>query len=377
MSTSTVTPTAIDAFVHIESVRVVDRHRWDLGDLQPLADSIADLGLLNPITLTRDARLIAGQRRLEACRLLGWAEVPVRFADSLDDAVKLLHAERDENVCRKEMLPSELAALGDALYAIEAERAKERQRNGQERGRATRHGLDYSGQGGNQCGLETAAVVGGALGMSRSTYADLRSAYNVANDPDRPDEERALARTALAEMDGGRGIQPSVNEMRRKLRAKRDAAEAMSAALAPEPETVQDDESSDGEPLDWVPEPNDKTRAGVARRRQLIAEMAASGHTSTQIGDRLGIIPPTIRRIAREEGITIPADQVIARTRHRIDSNRIIRETIQELENLDVSLKLVHFDELDTSQISDWTASLSNSIRVLNRLNKQLKEMVQ
>lgn len=48
------------------------RYRKDLGDLRPLADSIAEVGLLHPIVVTAEGLLIAGQRRLEACRLLGW-----------------------------------------------------------------------------------------------------------------------------------------------------------------------------------------------------------------------------------------------------------------------------------------------------------------
>lgn len=359
MTAATIKPTAIDAFVHVEAIKVVGRHRWDLGDLRPLADSIADVGLLNPITLTRDGRLIAGQRRLEACRLLGWAEVPVRFADSLTDAVQLLHAERDENVCRKEMLPSELAALGDALYEIEAERAKERQ------GTRTDLGHEPSSlQGGKS--RETTEVVGEALGMSRSTYADLRCAYNTAADTERPEAEREVARAALAEMDHGRGIQPAANEMRRKLRAKREAAEAVAAVVESEPEGAS-----------WVPAPSDKGPKPSQRRRELIREMAPSGMTSTQIGERLGLSPETVRLYARQDGVEIHADKVLGRTHKRIDSNRIIRETVQDLENTEMSLSLVRFDELDASQIANWTASLSKSIRMLNRLNKQLKEMVQ
>lgn len=119
-------PTAVDAFVSIESIRVVGRHRQDLGDLKSLADSIADVDLLNPITITADSRLIAGQRRLEACRLLGWGSVPVRIAANLDEAAALLRAERDENTERKDMVLSEKASLGAALYAIEEQAAKAR-----------------------------------------------------------------------------------------------------------------------------------------------------------------------------------------------------------------------------------------------------------
>ena len=38
----------------------------------PLAASIAENGLLHPVVLTSDNKLIAGAPRLEACKALGW-----------------------------------------------------------------------------------------------------------------------------------------------------------------------------------------------------------------------------------------------------------------------------------------------------------------
>jgi ParB family chromosome partitioning protein len=57
---------------------VIDHcYRQDLGDLQGLAESIQEFGLLRPVLITADNRLIAGRRRLEACKLLGWKTIPV------------------------------------------------------------------------------------------------------------------------------------------------------------------------------------------------------------------------------------------------------------------------------------------------------------
>jgi hypothetical protein len=355
------TAVVIDAMVSIESIRVVDRHRRDMGDLQTLADSIADVGLLNPITMTRDSRLIAGQRRLEACRLLDWAAIPVRFVDTLDDATKVLRAERDENVCRKDMLPSELAALGESLYEIEAESARERQRRaGQEHGRGIASGPEsgsYEPRG------DTRDRVGEALGMAGGTYSKLRFAHGLASNPKTPADERALARDALAEMDRTNTITGPAKRLRAKIGAKH--TQVAKAAAEPEPEP------------DWVPAPNEKGREAVARRRELIAEYGRTGYTSGQIGDRLGILDQTIRRIARDNGITIIADVALGRSHKRIDSNRIIREIVQDLEHTETSISLVDFAELDRAEIKHWTASLSKSIRMLNRLHKQLKETVQ
>src|SRR6266705_803613 len=67
--------------MQIDQIQVGFRYRRELGDVRALADSIAEVGLLHPIVVTPEGRLIAGQRRLEACRLLAWAEVPVTIVD--------------------------------------------------------------------------------------------------------------------------------------------------------------------------------------------------------------------------------------------------------------------------------------------------------
>jgi ParB family chromosome partitioning protein len=357
----------IDEYVDIHAIRIVDRHRRDVGDLQALADSIIDVGLINPVTLTRDLRLVAGQRRMEACRLIGVDTVPVRFVDNLNDAAKLLRAERDENVCRKDMLPSELAALGESLLAIEAPAANERRREAQERGRATQRGVDSGDRSLIQLTGQSRDAVGEALGMSGRTYSELRGAYQLANDPEAPAEHRQAAREALDKMDRGEGIWLSRRELREKL----------SGSAKPTPTPEPEPETGDVRNPDWIPKPNEKGREAVARRRELIAEYGRTGWTSGQIGDRLGILPETIRKIARGNEITITADVALGRSHKRIDSSRIIREIVQDLDNLEMSLALVRFAELDRAEIQTWTTSLSKSIRVLNRLTKRLKEIDQ
>jgi ParB family chromosome partitioning protein len=61
----------------IDRILIGKRLRQDVGDLDGLSASIAEVGLLHPIVVTPDNRLVAGYRRLLACRQLGWSEVPV------------------------------------------------------------------------------------------------------------------------------------------------------------------------------------------------------------------------------------------------------------------------------------------------------------
>jgi N6-adenosine-specific RNA methylase IME4 len=107
----------------IDQIEVGFRYRKDLGDLRSLAYSIADVGLLHPVVVTSSARLIAGQRRLQACRQLGWTEVPVTIVDLLQAA----RGEAHENFVRKDLLPSEIVALKRAIEPLERRDARQRQ----------------------------------------------------------------------------------------------------------------------------------------------------------------------------------------------------------------------------------------------------------
>jgi hypothetical protein len=93
--------------IPIADVVVGERFRKDLGDLRTLMDSIKGVGLLQPVVLTPELRLIAGHRRLKACQELGWTHIPA-YIINIDDVVR---GEHDENALRKALLPSEMVAI--------------------------------------------------------------------------------------------------------------------------------------------------------------------------------------------------------------------------------------------------------------------------
>src|SRR5579871_278823 len=111
--------------MNIEQIQVGFRYRKDLGDLRTLAQSIEEVGLLHPVVVTPEGRLIAGQRRLEACRLLGWTEIAVTVVDLYQAA----RGEAHENFVRKDLLPSEIVALKRAIEPFERREARTRQGN--------------------------------------------------------------------------------------------------------------------------------------------------------------------------------------------------------------------------------------------------------
>ena len=91
-----------NVIVKIEDVRIGERRRpTDPEKVAGLAGSIHRNGLLQPIVVTDDMRLIAGRHRLEACRLLGWETIPARISPVTGAAAEL--AEIDENLMRAEL----------------------------------------------------------------------------------------------------------------------------------------------------------------------------------------------------------------------------------------------------------------------------------
>ena len=109
--------------VPIADIIIGERHRRDLGDVVGLAKSICDVGLLQPIVITPDRRLIAGARRIAAFRHLGQPAIPAVVID-LDEIVR---GEWAENAERKPFTPSEAVAIGRAIEERERIRARERQ----------------------------------------------------------------------------------------------------------------------------------------------------------------------------------------------------------------------------------------------------------
>ena len=87
--------------VEIDKIAVKGRVRKDYGDVSGLSISIQRYGLLHPISITRDFELVAGERRLRACKLLGWKEIDAKFLDELNQLEKK-EIEIEENIARKD-----------------------------------------------------------------------------------------------------------------------------------------------------------------------------------------------------------------------------------------------------------------------------------
>lgn len=120
----------------VDAITVGVRYRDDLGDIDALAASIDEHGLLQPITISPDGTLICGRRRLAAVQRLGWTKVNVWVRSGISTQLEHLLAEQHENTDRLPYNPIEAAALYRELKALMAEDAARCQE-------ATRFGADH------------------------------------------------------------------------------------------------------------------------------------------------------------------------------------------------------------------------------------------
>ena len=165
----------------IADIKVGRRHRKTYGDIPALAASIEAIGLLHPVVVTAEGRLVAGHRRVMAMQHLGRDEVAATVVNNLDEAALALAAERDENTCRLNFLPTEAVALGEALERIERPKAEERQAKA---GPKSGKGKKRTGSGKLPepvvVGGDTRDVVGKATGTSGKTYERAKAVVEAA-----------------------------------------------------------------------------------------------------------------------------------------------------------------------------------------------------
>lgn len=88
--------------IFVNQIKVpAQRMRAARHDPSGLAESISEIGLINPITVTEEMVLVSGLHRLEAVKLLGWEQIPAIIRDF--DEVEAELAEIDENLKRSDL----------------------------------------------------------------------------------------------------------------------------------------------------------------------------------------------------------------------------------------------------------------------------------
>ena len=87
--------------IPISDIKVKKRIRKDMGDITALADSMRRFGQISPILISRTNVLIAGGRRLEAARTLGWRTINAVVTE-VPKGLSKLEYEVEENIQRRD-----------------------------------------------------------------------------------------------------------------------------------------------------------------------------------------------------------------------------------------------------------------------------------
>jgi ParB-like chromosome segregation protein Spo0J len=199
--------------VSVGSITIGKRYRQDMGDLETLVRSIREVGLINRITVLKDGTLVAGHRRLEAVKMLGWSEVQVHVVDlDLDvdltgSKASIIQAECDENVIRKELTVSERVAIGRVLEEQERAKAKAREKSHTKTG----YGKLPDPEKG-----EALEKVAAAATMSRHTYEKAKAVVEAA-------EANPELQPIVEEMDKTGKVDPAYKRIYVKNRMGREA----------------------------------------------------------------------------------------------------------------------------------------------------------
>jgi ParB family chromosome partitioning protein len=104
--------------VPIDDIIVKKRIRSDMGDIESLSESFKRHGQISPIVITKKNILIAGGRRLEAAKRLGWRTINAVISESSTELARL-ELEVEENIQRRDFNSDELAEATKKLYRLQ------------------------------------------------------------------------------------------------------------------------------------------------------------------------------------------------------------------------------------------------------------------
>lgn len=109
----------------ISKVKPGQRVREDYGDIESLANSIKEHGLLHPIVVDADYNLIAGCRRLLACERIGMKEIEAKVLEDISEK-ELRVLELEENIRRKDLTELEKSKNLVELAQIKEQELREK-----------------------------------------------------------------------------------------------------------------------------------------------------------------------------------------------------------------------------------------------------------
>jgi ParB-like chromosome segregation protein Spo0J len=216
--------------IPIDEIQIGPRWREDLGDLPALARSIQRYGLLHPLVITRSKRLIAGWRRVMACKLLGWTHIEVRYYEDLPEEDRRA-IELEEDLRRKDLTPYERSKARDELAKAVAARLLQASQASEE----LSGNADENSPRGRPPKVDADEKVAAEMGISQGTLSDAKR--HVAAVARYPELKRMTLHGALTT---AKELDAAPDGVRAQRRATLRAAAAHTGAddQAPGPQTT-------------------------------------------------------------------------------------------------------------------------------------------
>lgn len=87
--------------LELKDIKISERYREEFGDLDALAESIKEKGIIQPISVNSDLRLLAGERRVRAALKAGLTKIPALVRKG-NDALDAREIELMENIYRQD-----------------------------------------------------------------------------------------------------------------------------------------------------------------------------------------------------------------------------------------------------------------------------------
>jgi len=104
--------------IPIKDIIVKKRIRKEMGDIEALAESLKRYGQISPIVISAKNVLIAGGRRLEAAKYLGWRNINAVISESSSELARL-ELEIEENMQRRDFNMEEVAEATKKVYRLQ------------------------------------------------------------------------------------------------------------------------------------------------------------------------------------------------------------------------------------------------------------------
>lgn len=206
----------------LREIKVGQRYRTDASaDVESLAKSIKEIGLIHAITIDTDNNLVAGWRRLKAYASLGIKQIPVNIVDTLTSASIALSAERVDTTEAVPMSNADMLIYVAKLAELDRPEARARRSAAISRGNKVRYATGQPSQHvkltwRDRAPDETRTIVGKTVGMSPATTSRLISIARRLDSKDQPVKE--LAEKAYVDLVDGVAIHTAFERMSKAIR---------------------------------------------------------------------------------------------------------------------------------------------------------------